>query len=539
MPISHGHKPFQYNDFVAPVEADDLIKAVDVKQNLYDQGTAAIDAKMHSLAGFDIAREQDREYANQELKKIYNVIQTNSSKDFSNPQIIKNFLDVAKPLENDARFKNAIDSTKELRARQKTLSEVRNKPGMYSAANEYHYMKDVQAWQNDPNAGATLNHKEYVPYKDISKKVMEIVKQLKPDLTSTMQDVGKWLSTESLKSLEGTKIRNAVMSQLSADEINQMQIDANFNSANQHPQIKFNTVATALTQTIKENEEWARIKGSQNKTGYTQEEHALMAKAAREELKTLNDPASLDALYANSYISNFVDGIGKAYSYREFTQKLQADPFALSQTNHSLDLANFKVEETIRHTNAKELLGIKGQQGIDLALAQGKILEDPDNPGEYIPNPNYKPKKKTKAELEAEAAENYIFSRDKTDAGKAKPNPLNDKLEEEIVSGNLTQPIEKTAGNIDDNFKIELEAALKYIVGEDGFSDYSGQDYKVRFEPLIEGDSRTTKVTIVDNDYGVFGAKDNQSFTIAELFAYADAYRRGDTATDVDINSAK
>lgn len=349
MPISHGHKPYQYNDYIAPMDANDLIKAVEVKQNLYDEGVAQVDAKLHELAGVDIAREQDREYLNQELKKIYQVAQSKASKDFSNPQMVKSFLDIAKPLENDIRFKNAKESTIELRNRQKTLAEVRAKnPKLYSAANEREYMRDLEDWQNNPDPGARLEHKEYVPYKDISEKVMKILKELKPDSDMTMSDVGKWLSQDTVKGLSADKIKNAVLSQLSADEIHQLQIDANFESENTDPRTKFNTVATALQGTIQRNEEFARIRGVENMTGYTKEQHAQMALAAREQLKLLNNPKELDILYANAHIANFVDGIGKAYSYRDIQQKIQANPYTFMHAKAAEDLKKAKQEHIFR-----------------------------------------------------------------------------------------------------------------------------------------------------------------------------------------------
>lgn len=349
MPISHGHKPYQYNDYVASMEANDLIKAVEVKQNLYDEGVAQVDAKLHELAGVDIAREQDREYLNQELKKIYQIAQSKASKDFSNPQMLKSFLDIAKPLENDVRFKNAKESTIELRNRQKTLAEVRAKnPKLYSAANEREYMRDLEDWQNNPNAGARLEHKEYVPYKDISEKVMKILKEMKPDTDMTMSDVGKWLSQDTVKGLSADKIKNAILSQLSADEIHQLQIDANFESENTDPRTKFNTVATALQGTIQQNEEFARIRDVKNLTGYTKEQHAQMALAAREQLKLLNNPKELDIMYANAHIANFVDGIGKAYSYRDIQQKIQANPYTFMHAKAAEDLKKAKQEHIFR-----------------------------------------------------------------------------------------------------------------------------------------------------------------------------------------------
>ncbi len=379
MPISHGHHPYQYNQFVAPLESETLINELDLRQNLYDQGHAAIQAKMDELAGFDIARDQDRKYANQELAKIYNVIQSNSSKDFSNPQIVRSFLDISKPLENDSTFKNALDSTAELRYRQKTLADIRKKPSLYHMANEEDFLSDLKDWQSNPNAGAILGHKNYVPYQDISKKVMDIAAKLKADEATSTTIGSKWLTESQKKELSAKKLHDAILKNLNPDELNQMQIDANYTANHTDNQTKFETLLPSLRQDYLDLQEWSNIKNVENQTSntqhYTQEDFARQAKAVKEKIDALEagDENLLNTMYANAHISDFQKGIGSEYAYKEESTKLTANPYGLKSVERANAMSNFKEQHAIMQQNAIELIRLRDELGTETD-ANGNVI---------------------------------------------------------------------------------------------------------------------------------------------------------------------
>lgn len=539
MPISHQHTPYTYNEFVAPMDADYLIKAVDLKQNLYDQGTAAVEAKMQELAGFDIAKEEDRAYANQELKKIYQAMQSGASKDFSNPQVVKSFLDVAKPLERDAIFKNAQNSTIELRKRQKTIADViTNHPDKYSQANESEYMDDLDEWMANPNAGAVLSRKEYTPWKDVSKEMTDITSKMKEEVLSDAKKSGKYLIETDVKRLTADRVK-AVIETLDPSYKRQIEIDANYQAKNTDVQTKWEAVTADTKEVYDYNMRMSNIPGIENHPDNTEKltgaDYRRRAELAAKHLNEIQgDTKLLDASYANHYINNWEDNMNSIYSYQQESQKIKADPFSLVNANLAASLKVSAQNHVLDWENKQKQLQLEAENKKQLMLLSGEAMIDPAT-GNLVHNPNYKPTKLTQAEQEAEDAKNYIFSREE---GTNKDTPVTtlDNDEERIQNGTLTDPIQKSLIDIDGIFKNDLEAAARFVVGDREWGNDYSRDYDIRFEPLIEGDKKTTKVTLVDAD-SFF--KDNISFTIGELLEYSARYNKGERANDAVKTNSK
>tara|TARA_R110000868_G_scaffold3300_4_gene21554 strand:+ start:719 stop:2407 length:1689 start_codon:yes stop_codon:yes gene_type:complete len=389
MPISHKHTPYTYNEFVAPIAADDLIGAVKLKQNLYDQGTAAIEAKMHELAGFDIAKEEDRAYANQELKKIYQTMQSGASKDFSNPQVVKSFLDVVKPLERDAIFKNAKDSTIELRKRQKTIADIKtNHPDQYHQANESEYMDDVEEWMTNPNAGATLSRKEYTPWKDVSKEMNDITSKIKEDVRSMNTQTGGLMTDIQIKERTAEKIAE-VISTLDPSYTRQIQIDANYQAKNTDDQTKWTALKAQYEKGYSSNLEASKLENVVNSVynpeKLTNEDFARRADIYRKKLEKLEtdvqgNKKALDNAYANYYISNWENNMADIYSYRQEEKKVTRDPLALVNQQLTNALATSKQNHELDLYNKKQEMLLTGEAMIDPAT--GQIVHDPS----YVKN---------------------------------------------------------------------------------------------------------------------------------------------------------
>ena len=374
MPISHRHQPYEYSNYVPEIEASDAIKAVELKQNLYNQGIAQIKAKQQELYNFDIARDVDRKYVSEALDDINKTIKDNAHMDFSNPNTVMSFLDISKPLEEDLNFKNAIRSTKELRNRQNFLNElITKKPQFYSEANVYHYMKDIEDWQNNPNPGATLNSKEYTPFEDITPLIQSITNKAKADFESEMTVAGKWLNTQTIQSLKAEKITNMINSTLNEKQLNQLRIDAEFEAA----KLPFESKASYM-QSYYQNIANTYAKESYNRN-LSQEERDLYKQKALAAAETSQEIMSyskeeLDYLYSNFYITNWSEGIGKAYEFKSIKNELKANPYAVANQASSLRIqeANNKLK------NDKELLKYKYDNGFYSKSGKSKNSDSED-----------------------------------------------------------------------------------------------------------------------------------------------------------------
>lgn len=375
MPISHGHKPYEYPEFVPELEAQDVIDAVKLKQNLYDEGLSQVMLKRQELYNLPVARDVDREYVSKAIDNYNRVIKDNAHMDFSNPNTVRSFLQISAPLEQDPLVRNAIASTKELQNRQKTLSDIAQKnPKYYSEANAYEYLKDAQDWQNSKEVGVLLQPKEYVPYEDLS-GISKRVADKKGEITEKYKKMGAWYSKEQIEELTTKEIQDYLNVTLTDKEKNQMRIDSQFEGL----RIDDNTKKQVLSENYVNAAQIYKT-ASQNKN-YTPEEREnyknYYEAATETAMEIMNaDKNKLNDLFANYYTSNYIKGIGDFYSYKNTKQEMKADPSALAAQASKLR----REEADLQLGRDKELLAYKYQNGF---VGKG---EDGESTPDVIPS---------------------------------------------------------------------------------------------------------------------------------------------------------
>lgn len=430
MPISHGHRPYEYNEFIPELESNVLVDAVRLKQNLYDEGSAKIQSYYDELSTLPLVRDADKAYMNQELNKVFSVIRNNvGSSDFSNPQTVKSFIDIAKPLERDPIMKNAVESSTEYHSRLQTLEDIRTKhPEMYSEANEWDYMNDVNKWAADPNPGAKLSQKYYNPYVDNAKKHSDLISKLQPDIDSyvdKMTNSGMY-TVEEIKSLKSGKVKELLLQSMTPQELKQLDIDARYETSRLPIESKYNAVVSTYQKIISRNMALSKVRGIENETGTTREEYLDEARAAQEILSQLQNPEGqinreyVDRLYSNAYIDNWAEGLGKTYSYKQKKVKLETNPFAL---------------ENSKHNHALTRLGEQFKYNMQL-----KGFEFDSTTNKWKPGPNYQAIQAKKAAASKPLKAPEIFTKDTNDARmeKLKTGEVSDiTLEEREVMTQL------------------------------------------------------------------------------------------------------
>lgn len=229
MPISHRHSPFQYPEYVSPLPSEDIIRMGQVKQDMYSQGVQTVQNYTDQLAGLDVIKDADREYLMGEIEKLTNTINKSANAvDFSNINDVRNLMNVGKPLENDINVLNSLESTREFRRRQEELKTI--KPNQRSAANDWFFHSDIDSWLNDGQVGSKLHQKNYVPYRDLSKKVSDLTNKLKPDIRSEIvkSKNGQYYTEQEVEYLTKDRVAKAIMSSLDESDLAQLNIDTQY-----------------------------------------------------------------------------------------------------------------------------------------------------------------------------------------------------------------------------------------------------------------------------------------------------------------------
>jgi hypothetical protein len=504
MPISHGHKPFVYEDFIPEMEASSLINAAKIKQNLYDEGTAKIQEFYDKLSTLPVYKDEDKQYLNQELNKIRNVLQTNvGSADFSNPQTVRSFMGIAKPLTSDPVLKNAIESTEELNTRIKTIEEIKAKhPEQWSAANEWHYMQDVQSWMDNPNAGAKLGKKSYSPYVDNSEKALKIIDKAKSDVQSFISSSGGMFTKTDIEQLTSKKIQDMLGASFNSNELAQFQIDSDYNTSQLSNEEKYNTVYNTYKNIYETNAKLARTQGVETLEGSSNYDYELASKAALETLQSLTNPegeisrSTIDGLYSQIYKNDWVRGMGAAYSYSKVKKDMERDPLYLENLSHTHALERMKIEYAYKGAQAK----------------QEKVKYPSVFKGDL--NSAYLDK------LATMPAGNIAFNKDELETN-LDPNFVSWIMSEAAKIGTVTYGEYDESGNLvtDESKKGLKNNTMEYDKKLKQFKLHKKQDGSITYDLVFDNGSKLTldDKTFDENYKGAFDSKLNN--TLADLNA--------------------
>ena len=520
MSTSHGHKPYVYPAFIPDMDGQTLVKAVDMKQNMYNEGLSKVQSYYEAMSDLPLERDVDKQYMNDELNKVFSIMNENiGNSDFSNPNMVKSFIDVANPLKNDPTLKNALASSNEINNRKQTIQDIMEKSlEKYNDANYWDYMNDVEAWYNDPTPGAKLSSKVYKPYIDNSKKHADVIKNLTPKISSDiarMKGTGMY-TTEELKYLEQSRIKDALMQSMTPQEVEQMNMDAKYQTHLMSDEEKYNTVMKTYSQIMETNKTLASVKGIENQTGTTQEQYTNNANAAAEILNSLLTAEGeinrdvIDNLHTNVYISNWADGMGKTYSYAQTKQKLTTDPFALANLNHRNQVTRLGIQ----YENNMKLKGFqknkttgqweKASYFADLTSDKTKA---PKAPALFVGSVNESLFEKLKngealsnvpgASLSGDTYARYI------DIAKNKGWITSDKATlnkfsagTDLSTGEITFNIEFTDYDSEDNPKVVKN---KYIT-EKTLAGNAKQYFNYNGEPITEGTTTEAPPAVINSE---------------------------------------
>ena len=359
MPISHGHKFFTFEDYIPELQADTLIQAAKIKQNLYDEGQSKIQEYYNTLSTLPIVRDADKQYMDRELNKIFSVLQNNvGSADFSNPQTVRSYIDIAGPLEKDPVLRTAMESTAEYKNRLSTLEKAKAS-GKYSPANEWQYMNDIEDWISNPNPGAKLQQKEYLPYQDLSKKIGELTSKLKPSIDSQISEEVKYgqIRVDEVEGISRERLKSAIYSSLTPVEQQQLYIDTNYISTKTPAEDKYNALSSYHGQMYND---YLTASRNPQVTPNKQREYAENAQATKELLDSFVNPDgtanmnNINDAYANYYKDDWENGILNTYAYEQRKTKLYDNPISME----SIKLSNAMTMANLRFKNQMATKGL-------------------------------------------------------------------------------------------------------------------------------------------------------------------------------------
>lgn len=230
-----------FNPYVQEVPVDDYVRVGMIKQDQYRQGVEKVQSYIDSVAGIEAVKSEQKDYIKQRVGQLQGEVSNVLSADFSNQQLVSSVGSMTSKMQSDPIIQNTIASTATYKQGVARMKEAQEK-GQSAPSNEWDFQNKVQKWLGDKDVSSRFNG-EYILHTDTDKKVLAVIKELKPD--SKLEDIpysrgagGQILLDKDglpsidyammQKSMEGVspeKIHAAIKASLDPNDIRQLQID--------------------------------------------------------------------------------------------------------------------------------------------------------------------------------------------------------------------------------------------------------------------------------------------------------------------------
>ena len=341
----------QFNPYVSQQPVEDMVKVGMMKQQQYDSNLQKIYQSMSNIAGMQIARDVDKEYLKGQMNDMSNRLRAFSAGDFSSSNLTRKVNGMVNSVARDEIVQNSVRSTMNLQNAQQ-MQAAYHKDGKGSPSNDWYLGKQIEAWYNNPEAGASFNA-TYQPYQDYKKKTLEIIKQVAEDETIT-EDAFHYegnrlvihdaITRNKLSGKSAQKLQQAIMNGLDPADWQQIQIDGQYTYSNMDGDMfkqKLVGQSGAILGDLREEKNY--LEGTLEDTNDFKEKMAIQAeiekldsqisKTQNKFTKYINmvDEGNVEGAKAQMYTEDFIHGTAQAFSSVKRERSFKSNPFAERQ----------------------------------------------------------------------------------------------------------------------------------------------------------------------------------------------------------------
>ena len=174
-----------FNPYIQQLPIQQMAEVGMQKQKQYDEGIQKIQSNIDNVAGLDVIRDVDKQYLQSKLNTLGSKLKTVAAGDFSNYQLTSSVGGMVTSIAKDHLIQNAVGSTSNYRKQSSIMEEARGK-GELAPENEHDYNLKSNSYLNSDKPGELFNSK-YTPFRDVSKKLFEIGKEVGLDEYTVQQ----------------------------------------------------------------------------------------------------------------------------------------------------------------------------------------------------------------------------------------------------------------------------------------------------------------------------------------------------------------
>lgn len=372
-----------FNPYQAQIPVDDYVRVGMIKQDQYNQGVQKVQGYINSIAGLEVVKPEQQEYLQQRVNQLQGEVGKVISQDFSKSQLTNSIGNLTSKMASDPIIATAVKSTQNYKNGLAAMKLARDK-GESSPSNEYAFQNQFQKWVSDKDVATSFSG-EYVPYRDVNKKIAGLLKEIDPN--SSIQDIpykrganGQVLVDKdgqpeidfamiqkTVKGVTPERIRAVIQANLDPNDMRQLQIDGMYNyrgadkgGMKQVADASYNYRLEQVNDTIKGLlvKRQTNISDPNFVADVDAQINSLKDRATELQNRYKSDISSLDAdpeafkgaTYLENYLSKFSDG----YAYSEHSLNYKENPyFTAAERRRENDIkfeefmvnANFKAKE--------------------------------------------------------------------------------------------------------------------------------------------------------------------------------------------------
>ena len=389
----------QFTPYINQLSSDAMVQVGMYKQQQYDQGVQKIQSSIDNIAGMDVLRSTDKEYLQSKLNELGNNLKTVAAGDFSNQQLVNSVGGMATSIVKDPRVQTAVSSTQRARSEMATANNL-YKEGKSSLRNVNYLSDKVNQYANSTDPDQPFTGK-YINYIDLNKKFMDVADNLKKSAPErsvdqpyksdaqgntiyyTKDKKGNVISASidpksggapepditmkrfDIKGVSAQSMYEALKGELTADDMEQMKIDAWDHYKGQGPESVIGDLSTTheiakrmLTDEIQKlrvdlhdntlSDDQKKLAQINIKKFETKLTDGSFDKELVDQVSALSDPRNLEKAKLDAYYKKTLNSQATILSNQTFKEQLLASPIEAALR------ARADFQQKIKHENAME-----------------------------------------------------------------------------------------------------------------------------------------------------------------------------------------
>jgi len=366
MAISYVSQAIKPNPYIAPIDNDIAFKSLIYKNQKFEQGVQAVDAKLSSLKRDDILHPEIKAYRDQKMQQVLEQANKMGNSDFSDRNVLQKFNSITGLVSDDEIITNGIRDTRTIQNVMSGIEKIKTDPKLnklYAVQNEDFVLDQINKYTTSSGVKSRYRGPSSpIPYVDYNGELRKEMDNVRKNILATKGNQTPLTNTGYFKQdmeLSEDNIKRIAQNRINADPrfARQMTIDAWYSGRGvaAQPELVRKAYLEDLHQEIQsvnkrmkmDDEEYASkmIQYKNNaqaqnelKTSYNDRKAAFQQKLAsmqEYQQKVEMGEVSTDSILYNKFQNQYLTGLAAEYAFK--STRVMSDPTQLAAWRNQLE----------------------------------------------------------------------------------------------------------------------------------------------------------------------------------------------------------